>query len=89
MYNFNTTQICLFPRLKTSKVFVRYHLEGQLKNSIRAYIDELYSVEDVLKESDNFVIVLTEPPNENTVQLIRNLYNQEGIFITLLLTFHI
>lgn len=85
MQNFNTLDMLLSKKEnEDSKVFVKYHLEGVLKNSIYDYIEELYRVEDVLKGTDNFIIVLADVPNDNTIQLIKNIFDQDGIFITLL-----
>lgn len=67
-----------------TKAFVKYHLEGTLRNSIYEYIDELYNVEELLTKKDNFVIILNDKPNDSITQIVRSIYERDGIFITLM-----
>ena len=45
------------------------------------YIEELYNVEDILDTNDNFLIIVYDKPNDTIIQTLKNIWEQENIFI--------
>ena len=67
-----------------NKILVKYHLENTLRaNVLYEYIEEFYNVDNVLNKNDNFVIVLYDKPNDTLIQLLKSIWEQDGIFITI------
>ena len=53
------------------------------RNILYEYIEEFYNVDEVLTKNDNFVIVIFDKPNDTLIQLLKNIWEQENIFITI------
>ena len=65
-------------------MLVLYHLENTLRNNILyEYIEELYNVEQVLTKDDDFAIVIYDKPNDTLIQLLKYIWEQDHIFITI------
>ncbi len=80
----NTKQLDMVVEKDDKKTLVKYHLENTLRNNILyEYIEEFYNVDEVLTKNDNFVIVIFDKPNDTLIQLLRNIWEQENIFITI------
>ena len=79
----NTKQLDILCE-KDNKILVKYHLENTLRaNVLYEYIEEFYNVDNVLNKNDNFVIVLYDKPNDTLIQLLKSIWEQDGIFITI------
>ena len=67
------------------KVYVKYHLaKGLRQNNIHEYIEELYQVDQVLKKSDDLIIIVKDEPNDSLVKILRNIWEQEKYFVTVI-----
>ena len=65
------------------KVYVKYHLaKGLRQNNVHEYIEELFQVDQVLKKSDDLIIIVKDEPNDSLVKVLRNIWEQEGYFVT-------
>jgi DNA-directed RNA polymerase subunit H (RpoH/RPB5) len=66
-----------------TKTYVKYHPQNKILSvkNIREYIDDLFELEEVLKKSDNLVIIIKDEPNETLQKALRNIWQQEKIFI--------
>tara|TARA_X000000950_G_scaffold7378_1_gene8053 strand:+ start:4988 stop:5641 length:654 start_codon:yes stop_codon:yes gene_type:complete len=79
----NTKQLDILCE-KDNKILVKYHLENTLRaNVLYEYIEEFYNVDNVLNKNDNFVIVLYDKPNDTLIQLLKSIWEQDGIFISI------
>jgi DNA-directed RNA polymerase subunit H (RpoH/RPB5) len=69
-----------------AKTYVKYHPQNKILSvkNIREYIDDLFELEEVLKKSDNLVIIIKDEPNETLQKALRNIWQQEKIFIIVL-----
>jgi DNA-directed RNA polymerase subunit H (RpoH/RPB5) len=68
----------------TKKVYVKYHtLAKSLRhNNIYEYIDDLFNLEEVLTKKDDLIIIVKDEPNEPLTKTLRNIWEQDGIFVT-------
>tara|TARA_B110000967_G_scaffold200387_1_gene236127 strand:+ start:499 stop:1137 length:639 start_codon:yes stop_codon:yes gene_type:complete len=64
------------------KIYVKYHLAKTLpRQNINDYIDDLYNLEEVLSKGDTLMIVIKQEPNEPLLNILRQIWEQDGIFI--------
>ena len=69
-----------------TKTYVKYHPLNKILSvkNIREYIDDLFELEEVLKKSDNLIIIIKDEPNETLQKILRNIWEQDKIFIIIL-----
>lgn len=66
------------------KVYVKYHLGKTLRReNINDYIDDLYTIENVLSKTDTLIIIMKQEPHEPLTAILNDIWTQEGIFIIL------
>jgi DNA-directed RNA polymerase subunit H len=66
----------------SKKVYVKYHLAKTLRReNINDYIDDLYNLEQVLTKNDTLIIVIKQEPHEPLLNILKHIWEQEGIFI--------
>ena len=75
----------LFKKEDNSKTaYVKYHLAKSLRPvNIYEYIDDLFNLEEVLKKSDDLIIIMKDEPNDTIQKTLKNIWEQDGIFITI------
>ena len=67
------------------KVFVKYHLAKTLRpNHIYEYVDDLFSIEEVLEKKDTLIIIVKDEPNDTLITLLKHIWANDGVFIILL-----
>jgi len=67
----------------SQKVYVKYHLAKTLRReNINDYIDDLYNLEQVLTKTDTLVLIIRQEINEPIMNILNQIWEQEGIFIT-------
>jgi DNA-directed RNA polymerase subunit H (RpoH/RPB5) len=69
-----------------TKTYVKYHPLNKILSvkNIREYIDDLFELEEVLKKNDNLVIIIKDEPNETLQKILRNIWEQDKIFVIIL-----
>lgn len=68
----------------SKKAYVKYHLAKSLRPvNIYEYIDDLFSLEEVLKKTDDLIIIMKDEPNETTEKTLKNIWEQDGVFVTI------
>jgi DNA-directed RNA polymerase subunit H (RpoH/RPB5) len=66
----------------SKKVYVKYHIAKTLRReNINDYIDDLYNLEQVLTKNDTLIIVIKQEPHEPLLNILKQIWEQEGIFI--------
>jgi DNA-directed RNA polymerase subunit H (RpoH/RPB5) len=69
---------------ENKKVYVKYHLGKTLRReNINDYIDDLYTIENVLGKNDTLIIIMKQEPHEPLTTILNEIWEQEGIFIIL------
>ena len=67
------------------KCYIKYHLHKRIgQNNIYEYIEELFLVDNILKKEDDLIIIVKDEPNEPLQKALRNIWKQEGFFITVI-----
>lgn len=65
------------------KAYVKYHLaKGLRAPNIYDYIEDLYNLEEVLKKTDDLIIIVKDEPNDSLVKVLKNIWEQDGHFVT-------
>lgn len=66
----------------TKKVYVKFHLGKTLKpQNIYEYIDDLFTLEEILQKKDDLIIIMKEEPNETLIKTLKNIFSQDGVFV--------
>ena len=84
---FQTKQMDMLLR-KTSddkKVYVKYHLAKSLRPvNIYEYIEDLYTLEEVLTKKDDLIVIMNDEPNETMRKTLMNIWEQDGIYVVII-----
>lgn len=66
----------------TKKVYVKYYLGKNLRiNNIMDFIDDLFSLENVLNKNDDLIIVTKDPANESMIKNLKQLWSSDKYYI--------
>jgi len=64
------------------KIYIRYYLAKALRPAnLQEMIDDLFTVEEVLKKTDTLLIVVKDEINETLVNTLKHIWEQDKIFI--------
>jgi DNA-directed RNA polymerase subunit H (RpoH/RPB5) len=73
--------LCTNPKTG-KKAYVKYQLGKALRlNNIYDYIEDLMNLEQVLKKSDDLIIIIKDEPNESLQKNLKNIWEQDGVFV--------
>ena len=66
------------------KCYVKYHLNGKLtKTNIYDYIEDLFNIENILTDEDDFIIIIKDKVNTTLKEFIKKLYHKENKFVSI------
>ena len=72
----------------SKKTYVKYHtgkgihLEKSIRPvSIYEYIEDLFTLEEILTKPDDLIIIINDEPNETIEKTLRHIWEQDGIFV--------
>jgi DNA-directed RNA polymerase subunit H (RpoH/RPB5) len=67
---------------RKNKIYIRYYLAKTLRpQNMQEMIDDLFNVEEILTKEDTLYIIVKDEPNETMIQLLKHIWEQDGIFI--------
>lgn len=67
------------------KVYVRYHIDKILRqNNISDYIDDLFSIENVLSKKDDLIIIVKDEPNDTLEKIIKDYWIKDNIYLSVI-----
>jgi DNA-directed RNA polymerases I, II, and III subunit RPABC1 len=67
------------------KAYVKFHLGKTLRNNnIMDYIDDLFTLENVLKKEDDLIIIGRENANDSMEKILRQLWSQDKYLISII-----
>jgi DNA-directed RNA polymerase subunit H (RpoH/RPB5) len=72
---------------KSKKIYIKFYniLSKTLKKAnIQNMIEDLYYIEKVLNEKDILYIITNDPANDTTTSYLKNLWEQEKIFVVVI-----
>ena len=83
MYQTKQMDMLVTNEENNKKAYIKYHLNKNLRHTnIYDYIEDLYNLEQILTKQDDLIIVIKDEPNEPLLKILSNIWEQEGIFIT-------
>lgn len=69
---------------KKNKIYIRYYLAKALRpQNVQEMIDDLFYLEEILTKNDTLYIIIKEEPNETLINLLKHIWEQDGIFIVI------
>jgi len=72
------------PNSSQRRVYIRYYLAKTLRpQNIQEMIDDLFNLEEVLTKEDTLMIVVKDEMNETTMNLLKHIWEQDGILIVI------
>jgi DNA-directed RNA polymerase subunit H (RpoH/RPB5) len=73
------------PNSSKRKVYISYYLAKTLRpQNIEEMIDDLFNLEETLTKQDTFIIVIKEEVNETITNLMKHIWEKDGIFIVII-----
>jgi len=67
---------------ETTKIYIKYYLGKSLRpNNLQEMIDDLFTVEEVLKKKDTLFVVVRDEVNETLMNFVKHTWESEKIFI--------
>tara|TARA_A100001015_G_C14990576_1_gene713734 strand:+ start:1156 stop:1785 length:630 start_codon:yes stop_codon:yes gene_type:complete len=83
MYNNDQLDMLINHNTNNTKTYIKYVLSSKPIRSqhIDTYIEDLFTIEEMLNKDDTLIIILFDEPSENVQKYIKNLYKTDGIFI--------
>lgn len=67
------------------KAYVKYHLGKALRpNNIYEVVEDLFNLEEVLKKSDDLIIIIQDEPNETIQKVQKTIWERDNIFVNVI-----
>lgn len=83
MYQNNQLDMLVEKKENNKKAYIKYYLGKNLRlNNIMDFIEDLFTLDNVLTKQDDLIIVTRDLANESMVKNLRQLWAQQGYFIT-------
>ena len=84
MYNNKQLDMILENPVSGKTIYIKYHLATRLSPlHIYEYVDDLYDIEEVLKNSDELIIISKDKVNQTTQDLVDQLYIKDKKFVNI------
>lgn len=75
----------------TKKTYVKYHTgkTSQIEKSLRPvsiyeYIEDLFTLEEILKKEDDLIIIINDEPNDTIEKTLRHIWEQDRFFVNVI-----
>lgn len=67
------------------KAYIKYYLEKTIRpTNIHEFIDDIFNVEQILKPTDDFIIVIRDEPNDTMQKLQTSIFEHDKIFVSII-----
>jgi len=67
---------------RKNKIYILYYLAKSLRpQNIQEIIDDIFNLDEVLTKDDTLMIITNDEMNETTTNLLKHIWEQEGILI--------
>lgn len=84
MYNNKQLDMLLTHKNEDKKIYVKYHLFNKLSpHYIYDYVEDLYNIENVLKQEDELIIISKTNPNDSLINELTNQFNNNNIYVNI------
>ena len=69
---------------RKNKIYIRYYLGKTIRPSnLQEMIDDLFNLEEILKEDDTLFIIIKDEINETLTNELKHIWESDGIFIVI------
>ena len=80
----DTLDMLLKNNSTNQKIYVKYHLSTKIRDTVvYEYIDELFTIENILTLKDDLIIISKENPNDTQIKLMETLYATDKIYFNI------
>lgn len=84
MYKNKQLDMLLTHESNNTKIYVKYCLDTkQLKHQLDNFIEDLYTIENILTKKDTLIIIMDDDINDTTQTRLKYLFDHDGLFIVL------
>jgi len=75
----------------SKKTYVKYHTgkSSQIEKNLRPvsiyeYIEDLFTLEEILVKTDDLIIIINDEPNETIEKTLKHIWEQDGFFVNVI-----
>jgi DNA-directed RNA polymerases I, II, and III subunit RPABC1 len=80
----DTLDMLLKNNSTNQKIYIKYHLSTKIRDTVvYEYIDELFTIENILTLNDDLIIISKENPNDTQIKLMETLYATDKIYFNI------
>lgn len=66
------------------KIYYKYHIITKIRPPhIYEYIDDLFNLEEILKQEDDLIIVTKDKPNDGILNILNMIYKNNGQYVSI------
>ena len=66
------------------KIYYKYHLTTKIRGPhIQDYIEDIYSIDEVLKKVDDLIIVVKDKPNDVLKNMLKMEFTNNGFYVNI------
>lgn len=71
--------------MEGQKIYIKYFLQSKQmrKENLDDFIEDLFTIENILTKTDTLVIIANEDPNDTITNKVKYLYDHDGIFVVI------
>ena len=67
------------------KIYIKYYLDKIIRpTNIYEFIDDIFNIEQLLKPTDDFIIIIRDEPNDTMQKLQTAIFEHDKIFISII-----
>ena len=82
MHSNNQLDMLLTHKTNGKKIYVKYYIQKKLgKTNVYDYVDDIFSVENILDKDDELIIFTKHKPNDTLIKLMKMIYVTDGYFV--------
>jgi DNA-directed RNA polymerase subunit H len=83
MYKIDQSDMLITNKVSGNKVYIKYSVSKTTRpTGIETIVFNLFDNEMVLTKKDTLIIILDSEVNDGIISLLKNLYNEKGIFVS-------
>lgn len=84
MHTNNQLDMLLKHKVSGKKIYVKYYIQKKLgKTNVYDYVDDIFSVEQILTKDDELIIFTKHKPNDTLIKLMKMIYTSDGYFVNI------
>jgi DNA-directed RNA polymerase subunit H (RpoH/RPB5) len=78
----NQIDMLINHKTEEKKIYIKFHLGKSLRpNNIYDYVEDLFNIDDILKKSDDLLIISIDKANKSVESMLNQLWVDEKIYV--------